>query len=116
MASFHIDAKALVQFPQGEEASVIDSWESLVWDMLIRFGTTAYDDPMEALIRLRRSSTVLAYKGEFESLSNRIKDLSPQHKLKCFLSELKDEIKLSVRMLNPSSLNVAFGLAKIQEE
>ena len=84
--------------------------------MLIRFGTTAYDDPMEALIRLRRSSTVLAYKGEFESLSHRIKGLSPQHKLSCFLSELKDAIKLSVRMLNPSSLNVAFGLAKIQEE
>ena len=84
--------------------------------MLIRFGTAAYDDLMKALIRLRRSSTVSAYKGEFESLSNRIKCLSPQHKLSCFLSELKDEIRLSVRILNPPSLNANFGLAKIQEE
>ena len=56
------------------------------------------------------------YKAEFEAMSNRIKDLSPLHKLSCFLSGLKDEIRLLVRMLNPSTLNEAFGLAKIQEE
>ena len=38
------------------------------------------------------------------------------HKLSCFLSGLKDEICLPVRMLSPQSLNAAFGLAKIQEE
>ena len=42
--------------------------------------------------------------------------MSPQHKLRSFLSGLKDEVRLPVRMLNPSSLTVAFGLAKIQEE
>ena len=49
-------------------------------------------------------------------MSNRIKGLSPLHKLSCFLSGLKDEIRLPVRMLNPQSLNATFGLAKIQEE
>ena len=49
-------------------------------------------------------------------MSNRIKRLSPLHKPSCFLSGLKDEIRLPVRMLNPSTLNEAFGLAKIQEE
>ena len=66
------------------------------------FGTTSYDDPMEALTRLR--------------LSNRIRGLSPQHKLSCFLSGPKDEVRLPVQMLNPPTLNEAFGLAKIQEE
>ena len=56
------------------------------------------------------------YKAQFEVLSNRIKDLSSSHKLSCFLSGLKDEIRLPVRMLNPQSLNEAFGLSKIQEE
>lgn len=116
MASFHMDAEALIWFQEGEEACVIDSWESLVQAMLVRFGTTAYDDPMEALTMGRQSSTVSAYKGEFEALSNRIKGLSPKHKLSCFLSGLKDEIRLPVKMLNPPSLNAAFGLAKIQEE
>ncbi|XP_075636505.1 uncharacterized protein LOC142608698 [Castanea sativa] len=81
-----------------------------------RFGSTTYDDPMEVLTRLRQTTTVALYKAEFEAVSNRIMGLSPMHKLSCFLSGLKDEIRLSVRMLNPQSLNAAFGLAKIQEE
>ena len=42
--------------------------------------------------------------------------MSSQHKLRSFLSGLKDEVRLPVRMLNPSSFTAAFGLAKIQEE
>ena len=80
------------------------------------FGVTTYDDPMEALIRLKQTSTMIAYKGNFEILSNRIFGLSESHKLSCFLSGLKDEIRLSVRMLVLKTLNKAFGLAKIQEE
>ena len=45
--------------------------------MLIRFGSTAYDDPMKALTRLRQTSIVALYKGEYEALANRIKGLSP---------------------------------------
>ena len=36
--------------------------------------------------------------------------------MSCFLSGLKDEIRLPVRSLVPKSLNEAFGLATIQEE
>ena len=84
--------------------------------MQTHFGTSAYDDPMEALIRLKQTTTVVSYKGNFEILSNRIKGFFESHKLSCFLSGLKDEIRLPVRMLVPKSLNDAFGLAKIQEE
>lgn len=42
--------------------------------------------------------------------------MSESHKLSCFLSGLRDEIQLPVRMLMPKSLNEAFGLAKLQEE
>ena len=59
---------------------------------------------------------MVAYKGNFEILSNRIMGLSESHKLSCFLSGLKDEIRLPVRMLVPKTLNEAFGLAKVQEE
>lgn len=71
---------------------------------------------MEVLTRLRQTTTVAGYKAEFEAVSNKIKGLSPLHKLNYFLSGLKDEIHLPMRMLNPQSLNVTFGLAKIQEE
>ena len=59
---------------------------------------------------------MLSYKSQFEALSNRVKGLSEPHKLSCFLSGQKDEIRLSVRMLAYKTLNTAFGLAKIQEE
>ena len=78
------------------------------------FGTSAYDDPMKALTRLKQTTTVVSYKGNFKILSNRIKGLSESHKLSCFLSGRKDEIRLPVKMSVPKSLNDAFGLAKIQ--
>ena len=77
MSSFHMDGEALVWFQEGEDAGVFGNWEALVQALLIRFGSIAYDDPMEALTRLRQTSTVALYKGEFEILSNRIKGLSP---------------------------------------
>lgn len=57
-----------------------------------------------------------AYKAQFEGLSNTLKQLSEMHKPSCFLSGLKDDIQLLLRMLNPINLSVALGLAKIQEE
>ena len=84
--------------------------------MQTRFGTSTYNDPMESLTRLKQTTSVVSYKGNFEILSNRIKGLSKSHKLSCILSGLKDEIRFPIRMLVPKSLNDAFGLAKIQEE
>jgi hypothetical protein len=56
------------------------------------------------------------YKTKFEVLSNRLKNLSEKYKLTCFLSGLKDEIRLPLRLMNPQNLNNAFAMAKIQEE
>ena len=88
----------------------------MVQALHVRFGSTPYDDPMEVLTKLRKTSIVVVYNADFETLSNRIKGLSPMHKLSYFLNGLKDEIRLPVRMLTPQSLNATFGLAKIQEE
>ena len=81
--------------------------------LLTRFGSSAYEDPMEALTRLQQTSDVVNYKGQFETLSNRIRDLSENHKLSCFLSGLKDEVRLPVKMLHLKNLNEAFNLANI---
>lgn len=54
---------------------------------------------MEMLTRLRQSSSVETYKSQFEALSNRLKSLIKSYKLSCFLSELKDKIRLPIRML-----------------
>lgn len=83
----------------------------------VRFGSSPYDDPIEALTRMKQVSIVTTYKTEFELLSNRIRGIfGKKKKLNCFLSGLKYEITMHLRMLNPPNLNDAFGLAKIQEQ
>ena len=53
LASFHMEGEALIWFQEGEETGVSHDWDSLIQTLHVRFGTTAYDDPMETLTRLR---------------------------------------------------------------
>ncbi|XP_035544590.1 uncharacterized protein LOC118347985 [Juglans regia] len=107
---------SILKILDASEAGTFLSWEEFIKAVQIRFGSTPYDDPMESLTRLKQVSTVNDYKSEFEIFSNRIRGFYEKNKLSCFLSGLRDEIRLPVRMLNPLSLNDAFGLAKIQEQ
>lgn len=116
IASFHMEGESLIWFQDAEYNDLVNSWDSFVKACLVRFRPTAYDDPMEALTCLRQITTVAAYKAQFEALSNRLRGLSEQYKLSCFLSGLKDEIRLLVSTLTHTSLGQAFGLAMIQEE
>ena len=116
MASYHMEGEALIWFQDAENSSLFIDWEAFVKAVHVRFGATSYDDPMESLRRSKQTSSVLAYKGQFKAISNRVQSLSESHKLSCFLSGLKDEVRLLVRMLGPKTLNEAFGLAKMQEE
>ena len=113
MALYHLDGEALIWFQNVEQAGGFTSWDVFVKALQTRFGVTAYNDPMEALTLLKQTSSMVAHKGNFEILSNRLVGLSKSHKLSCFLSGLKDEFRLLVTMLVPKSLNEAFGLAKI---
>ena len=50
--SFHMDGDALVWFQDCEAISVFLALESFVEALLTRFGSSTYEDPMEALTRL----------------------------------------------------------------
>lgn len=64
-------------------------------------------------MKLRQITTVEEYKSQFEALANRVRGLNESHKLSFFLSGLKDEIRLMVRMLSPSNIHIAYGLARM---
>ncbi|KAF5470911.1 hypothetical protein F2P56_011397 [Juglans regia] len=115
-ASFYMEEEALVWFQNSSEAGLFRSWDEFTQALQVRFGLSVYDDPMEALTRLKQLSAVAAYKTEFELISNRLKGISEKNKLSCFISGLKDEVRFAVKMFNPKNLNDAFGLAKIQEQ
>jgi hypothetical protein len=67
-------------------------------------------------MKLRQTTTMTEYTTQFESLSNHLCGISDKNHLSCFLSGLKDEIRLPLWMLNPVTLAAAFDLAKLQEE
>lgn len=49
-----MEEEALVWFQDIEENGVLTSWDAFLGALLVRFGNTSYDDPMEALTRLSR--------------------------------------------------------------
>ena len=53
MASFHMDGDTLIWFQDYEATCVFVAWESFEEALLTRFGSSAYEDPMEALTWLR---------------------------------------------------------------
>jgi hypothetical protein len=68
---------------------VFNSWDVFKHVIQLRFVPNSFDDPMEALIRLRQTSSISIYKTHFEKLSNRLKGLSENYKLSCFFKRFK---------------------------
>ena len=90
-ASYHLDDDALIWFQSCEHD--LGCWDNFTRVIQLRFGPPSYDDPMELLIKLKHVNSIVEYKGQFESISNRIRNLSSMHKLSCFMSGLKDEVR-----------------------
>ena len=87
-ASSHLDEEALVWFQDREHE--IHNWNEFVRAVQIRFWLASYDNPMEMLTKLKQTHTIATYKIQFESTSNRARDLFELHKLSCFMSGMKD--------------------------
>uniref|UniRef100_A0A2N9HE40 Reverse transcriptase Ty1/copia-type domain-containing protein n=1 Tax=Fagus sylvatica TaxID=28930 RepID=A0A2N9HE40_FAGSY len=111
---FKGDDDALIWFQNCEHD--LGCWDNFATAIKLRFGPPSYDDPMELLIKLKHVNSIEEYKGLFESLSNKIRNLSSMHKLSCFISGLKDEVRLAIKMQGPRTLGKAYASAKIQEQ
>lgn len=111
-----MERRTLLLFQDLDESGGLTSWEEFVKALLIRFGPSSYDDPMEQLTHLRKTCLAEDYKAGFEALSNRFRGLSEQNKLSFFRSGLRKDIQLSLQMFNPDNFIIAYRLAKIKEE
>jgi len=116
IAYFHMEGKALQWYNWLMESGSIRSWEEFVVALKIRFEPSAYDDPAGAFTKLQQISTVDEYQSQFEVLSNRIPGLTEEFRVSSFVSGLKEEVRIMVTMLKPTSLPAAFGLARLQEQ
>ncbi|KAH7522477.1 hypothetical protein FEM48_Zijuj07G0142800 [Ziziphus jujuba var. spinosa] len=79
--------------------------------ILLRFGPTDFDDPLEALTRLHQTTSVAAYQEVFERHSHRADGLPEHFLVRCFIVGLQDDICLNVKIKNPHTLTETIDVA-----
>ncbi|KAH9648047.1 retrotrans gag domain-containing protein [Citrus sinensis] len=109
LASFHLEGIALQWHRRLTKFKGPLSWQEFIKAMLQRFGPTDYEDPSEALTRLKQTSTLEAYQEAFEKLSHCIDGLPENFLVGCCIAGLKDEIGLDVKIKQPRTLTDATG-------
>ncbi|KAK9214598.1 hypothetical protein WN944_006591 [Citrus x changshan-huyou] len=116
LASFHLEGIALQWQRWLMKFRGPLSWEEFTKAVLLRFGPTDYEDPSEALSRLKQTTTVAAYQEAFEKLSHQVDGLPETFVIGCFIAGLQDEIGLDVKIKQPCTLADAIGVARLIEE
>lgn len=116
LASFYLEGIALQWHRWLTKFKGPLSWEEFTKALLLRFGPTDFDDPAEALTRLKQTSAVATYLEEFERLSQLIDGLPDTYLVGCFVAGLKDEIRLDVKIKKPRTLVEAIGVSRLIEE
>ncbi|KAL5822982.1 hypothetical protein ACOSQ4_020882 [Xanthoceras sorbifolium] len=75
-----------------------------------------YEDPSEALSCLKQTTTVATYKEAFKRISHRIDHLPEPFLVGYFITGLRDDICLDVKIKQLKSLSEAIGVAHLIEE
>ncbi|KAL5787156.1 hypothetical protein ACOSP7_004105 [Xanthoceras sorbifolium] len=104
LASFHLEGVALLWYRWYTKFWGPMSWNEFTKAIFHQFGPTDYDDPSEALSRLKQTTTVNAYQEAFEKLSHRVDNL-PEN----FLVG-------NVRVKQPKTLSETINVAHLIEE
>ncbi|KAL5784706.1 hypothetical protein ACOSQ2_007098 [Xanthoceras sorbifolium] len=116
LALFHLERIALQWHRWFAKLKGPVTWIEFTKALLLRFGPTDYEDPSEALTRLKQTTTVSAYEEEFEKLSHRVNELPENFLVGSFIAGLKNDIRLDVKIKQPRSLTDAIGVARFIEE
>lgn len=116
-ATQHFDGEAEAWIQQFMKEGKEDlEWRGFVEAILCRFDD---GDLFEDFRDLRQTTTVRKYTEEFEALCGLVifvlDGSRDKYLLECFVSGLREEFRATLRMFNPSDLQEAFRLAKLQE-
>uniref|UniRef100_A0A2N9GM02 Integrase catalytic domain-containing protein n=1 Tax=Fagus sylvatica TaxID=28930 RepID=A0A2N9GM02_FAGSY len=115
LAAYHLEGEAQLWYQllksEGEETT----WNNLKEGLLTRYGPTEFADFFGDLTKLKQTGSVREYQSQFERLLSRVDRLSPPQQVGCFTSGLKDNLRVDVQALKPTSLSAAVGLARLYE-
>nr|CAD1818222.1 unnamed protein product [Ananas comosus var. bracteatus] len=120
IAAMHLEPRADIWFHGylAEKGEV--SWETFAHDLCKRFDSNGLRDIVEEFNKLAQHGTVEEYQEQFEELRSGLlatkSQFAPEFFLSSFLSGLKEEIRASVKMFKPSTLEQAYEQARLQEQ
>lgn len=81
----------------------MQTWPDFLNALILRFGTSLYDDPKAALKELKQTSTVTEYQTQFEELSTKVTGLSEQWLISFFVAGLHDQLKCTLLLAQPAT-------------
>lgn len=113
----HMDGKTLQQhqvFMKARLSRDPPSWEEYVRALASQFGDCVFDDSMGELTSLKQKGSIQDYQDQFKEFLNRVK-LTESYVVSYFLSGLKEEMQLSVKMFMPRTIQHAKTLARLEE-
>ncbi|KAJ0810360.1 putative nucleotidyltransferase, Ribonuclease H [Helianthus annuus] len=116
IASFYLDSEAADWYDWFQRHHHLTGWQDFTVALIKRFRSHDLEEPEGLLAKLQQSTTVADYRSRFEAISNRTMALPPVFLIQCFISGLRADIKHSVLVHKPQSLEDAMTLAQNHEQ
>lgn len=116
IASFHMKGQAYAWYKWVVKNGLVQSWGEFLAALLLRFGTSLYDDPKAALKELKQKDTMTKYQTNFEEISTKVTGLNEQWLTSFFISGLQEHLKCELLLAQPTSYYQAVSLAKLHEQ
>ncbi|XP_052291764.1 uncharacterized protein LOC127900631 [Citrus sinensis] len=116
LAIGHLDGDAVPWYHWLEQTMGNMTWAQFKRALVTRFGTFEDGDAVGSITKLQQTGTVIEYQRQFERLADRTRNLPESFFISCFLSGLREDIKIGVQMLKHASLLQTFELARFQDE
>ncbi|KAF8379112.1 hypothetical protein HHK36_028541 [Tetracentron sinense] len=116
LAAIHLTGDAIPWYQWMKKTIGEVMWRQFVRALCVRFRPAESEDPSGMLSKLCQTSIVREYQSQFEKLANRTQQLPELFLIGCFISGLRDDIQVGVKISQPTSLIQAFHFASLYEE
>ncbi|KAJ0028476.1 hypothetical protein Pint_35254 [Pistacia integerrima] len=115
MAGYHLDGDVQLWYQCFKNQREGINWEVFKYELHLRYGPSRYQIFFGDLTKLKQTGSIRDYQRDFNRLLHRAGHLSKEQQVGCFMSGLKEAIRVDLQACNPISLSTAIGLAQLYE-
>ncbi|KAL4191008.1 hypothetical protein AMTRI_Chr07g78690 [Amborella trichopoda] len=115
LASFHLEGDAQLWYQLFKQEGGEMTWQTFCDRLHARYGPTQFQDFFGEFAKLQQIGTVRDYQTQFERLLTKMGYLPPSSRGSCFISGLRNNIKVDMLARHPTTLSAAIKLAHLYE-